>query len=304
MTDSTQFYQKNGLVIILLSRDLLNLSEGDRMTPIAEYEKRFGFSRWTIQTAIRFLLDNNCARFVKRGPKGTFVYDLDYKKLWSYTGWDPLLGLAPLPSSRIHDALLTGLYEVFDGTKVPFNLSYMLPGSRRFEALNSKQRHFIITTKLAARLMKEKYPKIRIAVELTGSKYCEPYKLYFSDPEENRIRPGMKVAIYEAAIEQSYISERAYQGVDVVRVYGNYHDCVNWLESKEVDALVQRSDVIPWDGVSLSHLGLDDEVTTPVILVDSDNYGIEKLISRHVDTKKVARIQALALSGTHKTRYF
>ncbi len=304
MTESTQFYQKNGLVIIMLSRDLLNLSEGDRMIPIAEYEKRFGFSRWTIQTAIRFLLDNNCVRFVKRGPKGTYVYDLDYKKLWRYTGWDPLLGLAPLPSSPIHDALLTGLSEVFNGTKVPFNLSYMLPGSRRFDALNHKQCHFIITTKLAAQVLKDKYPHIQIAVELAGCKYCEPYRLFFSDPNEDRIRPGMKVAIYEAAIEQSYISELAYKGVDVVRVYGNYHDCLNRLESKEVDALAQRSDVIPTKGVSLSYLGVDDEVTTPVILINSDNYGIEKLILKHVDVEKVARIQALALSGTTKTRYF
>ena len=304
MTDSTQFYQKNGLVIIMLSRDLLNLSEGDRMIPIAEYEKRFGFSRWTIQTAIRFLLDNNCAKFVKRGPKGTFVYDLDYKKLWSYTGWDPLLGLAPLPSSPIHDALLTGLSEVFNGTKVPFNLSYMLPGSRRFEALNNKQCHFNISTKLAARLMQKKYPNISIAAELSGCKYSDPYKLFFADPKETRIKPGMKVAIYDAAIEQSYLSELAIQGVDVVRVYGNYHDCFNRLVSKEVDALVQRGDVAPFEGVSLSHLGVDDEVITPVILVNSDNYGIEKLIARHVDVEQVARIQAQALAGTYKTRYF
>ncbi len=128
-------------------------------------------------------------------------------------------------SSPIHDALLTGLSEVFNGTKVPFNLSYMLPGSRRFDALNHKQCHFIITTKLAAQVLKDKYPHIQIAVELAGCKYCEPYRLFFSDPNEDRIRPGMKVAIYEAAIEQSYISELAYKGVDVVRVYGNYHDC-------------------------------------------------------------------------------
>ena len=304
MADSTQFYQKNGLVVIMLSRDLLNLSEGDRMTPIAEYEKRFGFSRWTIQTAIRFLLDNRCAQFVKRGPKGTFVYDLDYKKLWSYTGWDPLLGLAPLPSSFIHDGLLTGLTEVFSATDVPFNLSYMLPGSRRFDALNHKQCHFILTTKLAARLMREQYPNIHTAVELTGCKYSEPYELFFSDPKEVRIKPGMRVALYSAAIEQSYFTELVCSGVDVQRVNGNYHDCANWLESKEVDALVLRRDVATQQGVSLSYFGMDDEVITPAILVHKDNYGIEKLISKHVNVERVARIQALALTGTKKTRYY
>lgn len=42
--NSTMFYQKNGLVVIMLSRDLVCLSPEDGMTPIAEYEKRFGFS--------------------------------------------------------------------------------------------------------------------------------------------------------------------------------------------------------------------------------------------------------------------
>lgn len=93
--NSTMFYQKNGLVVIMLSRDLVCLSPEDRMTPIAEYEKRFGFSRWTIQTAIRFLLDNECMELEKRGPKGTFIAKLDYEKLWGYTGWNPLLGVLP-----------------------------------------------------------------------------------------------------------------------------------------------------------------------------------------------------------------
>jgi hypothetical protein len=102
MTDSTQFYQKNGLVIIMLS-GFAESFPGDRITPIAEYEKRFGFRAGRSQTAIRFLLDNECARFEKRGPKGTYVYDLDYKKLWRYRG-GTLLGWRLFPRAHTRRA--------------------------------------------------------------------------------------------------------------------------------------------------------------------------------------------------------
>lgn len=308
MQDATMFYQKNGIVIMMLSRDLLNLSPGDRMPPIAEYEKRCSFSRWTIQTAIRILLNNGCMTLEKRGPKGTFVHDLNYKKLWKFTGWDPLLGIAPAPSSFIHDGLLTGITEAFSKTAVPFNISFMVPASRRFYALSQKQCHFILTSKLAARVKKKEYPEIKMAVELKGASYCGEYCVYFVDPDKTEIEDGMRVAVNGEAIEQSYLTDLVCRGKNVLRSYGNYHDCMNLFNTGLVDAVVQRSDTASslraGRSASLTQLGLDSEIITPVVLVHADNYGMEQLIAKNLDVETVARIQSEVLHHQRGPRYY
>ena len=53
MQNTNLFYQKNALVTIMIARDIVNKEPGDKMVPIAEYERNCGFSRWTIQTAIK-----------------------------------------------------------------------------------------------------------------------------------------------------------------------------------------------------------------------------------------------------------
>ena len=48
MQNTNLFYQKNALVTIMIARDIVNKEPGDKMVPIAEYERNGGFSRWTI----------------------------------------------------------------------------------------------------------------------------------------------------------------------------------------------------------------------------------------------------------------
>ena len=57
MQNTNLFYQKNALVTIMIARDIVNKEPGDKMVPIAECERNGGFSRWTIQTTIKTLLD-------------------------------------------------------------------------------------------------------------------------------------------------------------------------------------------------------------------------------------------------------
>ena len=95
-------------VTIMIARDIVNKEPGDKMVPIAEYERNCGFSRWTIQTTIKTLLDHGCMTIEKCGPKGTFLEKINYEKLWTFTDWDPLLGCVPVQTSKTLSGLLTG----------------------------------------------------------------------------------------------------------------------------------------------------------------------------------------------------
>lgn len=309
MSDLSMFYQKNGITIRNLSRDLLCLMNGEIMTSIAEYTERFGVSRWTIQTAIQFLLENQCMKIEKHGPKGTVVFDLNRKKLWEYADLKPLIGFAPPPSTCIHDSLYTGLMDAVRKTDLPVNLGYMVPASLRLESLNSRRCHFVITSKLAADLSRDQYPDIGISLVLEGAEYTVPYRLYGQREDKLDINDGTRVGIYKEAIEQSYLTERICEGKKVIRKYGNYHQCLELLASGEIDLLVQRGDIAAYPLQNcpfrdLSELGLDEEVVLPVILCNCKDYGIGALLQKFLDVSCIAQGQKEVLEGKRAPSYY
>ena len=54
MQNTNLFYQKNALVTIMIARDIVNKEPGDKMVPIAEYERNCGD-----QDAVRPWLHDN-----------------------------------------------------------------------------------------------------------------------------------------------------------------------------------------------------------------------------------------------------
>ena len=180
MQNTNLFYQKNALVTIMIARDIVNKEPGDKMVPIAEYERNCGFSRWTIQTAIKTLLDHGCMTIEKCGPKGTFLEKINYEKLWTFTDWDPLLGCVPVQTSKTLSGLLTGMNLVLKKKGVPFNLSFMTPVKNRLVSLDRGRCNFVITTKLAYEIGKETYKNIRPAMELKNCKYNLGYRIYYN----------------------------------------------------------------------------------------------------------------------------
>lgn len=306
---NNKFLQKNGITIRMIARDLLVLSEGDGMTTISEYENAFSCSRWIIQGAIQFLLDKRCMSIEKRGPKGTFVHDLNRELLYEHADWNPLLGMAPIPSSLIHGALFTGFTDAINHANLPINLGCIVPASVRFELLSNERCHFIITSKLASKLYSEKYPNISMALELKGARYCTPYRLCTMRKDIKAIEDGMRVGIYDAAIEQSYITELLCRGKKVTRKHENYHNCLKMLADGEIDVLIQRGDVMEDPlpacfSINIPDLELDSDVTVPVILVNNGNYGMARLLESAIDTALIADVQNSVISGARRVSYY
>lgn len=215
MQNTNLFYQKNALVTIMIARDIVNKEPGDKMVPIAEYERNCGFSRWTIQTTIKTLLDHGCMTIEKCGPKGTFLEKINYEKLWTFTDWDPLLGCVPVQTSKTLSGLLTGMNLVLKKKGVPFNLSFMTPVKNRLVSLDRGRCNFVITTKLAYEIGKETYKNIRPAMELKNCKYNLGYRIYYNTEQFQGIEDGMSIGIYESALEQTYLSNLLCEGKDV-----------------------------------------------------------------------------------------
>ena len=212
MQNTTQFYQKNALVTIMIARDIMNKKPGDKMISIVEYERNCGFSRWTIQTAIKTLLDHQCMQIIKCGPKGSFLESIDYEKLWPFTDWDPLLGCLPIATSTTLSGLLTGANIVLKEKEIPFYLSFMTPVKNRLDSLEKGRCNFVITTRMAYEIVKDKYENITSALELTGCKYNLGYRVYGHGDDFKGIEEGMRIGIYTSALEQIFLSNLICKG--------------------------------------------------------------------------------------------
>lgn len=303
-------YQKNGYAVMLIARDLLSLKEGERMRTIAQYCEQFKVSRWTIQTALKFFEENNCFQLEKRGTLGSYVYQIDQKKLWDLSGWKPLIGLAPLPTCNILEGFMTGLKESLIN-QGPILLTYMLPAAKRLEFLSTRRCQFAVVSRLGMQLSKEKYPDLDIAEDLDCVKYSLPFKIYFNDGDRTEVEDGMTVGIYKEAQEQAYISEKICEGKTVHRKYGTYHELLRMFSKEEIDMLVYRGDdqlkhyLNEKKGIRLpeSMDDLDQLTQMPVLVIHKEEYALGNLLKKMTQKEKIAAIQQDVLKGVREPNY-
>ena len=308
MSNLEMFYQKHGLTVRNISRDLLCLSDGDVMVSIAEYTEKFGVSRWTVQTAIQILLDHNCIRLERHGAKGTQVYDFDREKLWEFAELKFILGFAPPPSTIIHDSLYTGLIQAFASSDMPVRLGYMVPAGLRIELLHSGRCNFVITSKMAYDLVCDKYQDVGIGVILNESVYSLPFRLYARPGCEPVIKDRTRVGLYEDALEQCYLKRELCKGKDVAYKYGNYHGCREMLAKGEIDILIQRGDVDSEVLKGFPYYEIENEANdrcvTPVILCNKNDYHFSKIIQKGVSAELVSEMQKKVISGQNAPTYY
>ena len=88
-----------------------------------------------------------------------------------------------------------------------------------------------------------------------------------------------------------------------------YHETLNAFVHKKIDVVVQRDDCYDFqaykdNSVSLSYLGFDEKIMTPIILVNKHDYGIEKLIQNNINIKEIERIQQDVMDGKMDPSYY
>ena len=305
------FYKKTGLATINIARDFYTMQAGDRVPTIAEYTQRFEVSRGIVQKAIATLEEDACIQTQKNGVKGTFVTGIDYEKLYPYTNWGSLTGTMPVPMTISFSSLTTAICEEMEKSPFPFSFAYVTGSEKRLAALKEMIYDFIIVSKSSAERYLSENDFLERAIELTGCVYSEPYVLYFLDDQKTEIEDGMRMAVDCNSIDQYTISQKLCEGKDVAFVQTPYASFSELLVKKNVDCFIYRRDgwynnfqpdlnqrVVELPGYPL------EEVTTPVILVNRENYGFKKLLCQYITVEKTHEIQEKVISGECAFKFF
>ena len=244
-----QYYKKklmskNGEVTMGLARELISNDVGDRIKTVEQYADNFGTGRGTIQSAIKFLRDEDAITLESRGHLGTFILSMDYKKLWDISDLGTIMGVMPLPYSRRYEGLATGLYKAFEMAAIPFNLAFMRGASKRIETLSFGKYDFVISSKLAPIYKQREYPSIEIIYEFGKNSYVGEHMLIYKGDEGCKIDNGMRIGIDPTSPDQFLLTKYECEGKNVKYVETSYNQITEKLENGEIDVAIWNEDEI------------------------------------------------------------
>lgn len=308
-----KLYKKSGWMVVCIARDFYNMTVGERLPTIVEYTEHFDVSRGIVQKAQAFLEEQGCIEVERSGARGTFLKAVDYEKLYPFTEWGSLTGTMPVPLTDSLASLTTAICEEMGETPFPFSFAYVTGSSKRLEALENTIYDFIIVSKSSALNYLEQYEFLELGMELTGCIYSRPYHIFFLDPEKDHLEDGMTIAVDETSTDQHTITQKLIADYHLHTVQLPYIVIADReeLKAQGVDCFVYRQD--GWMDASKRMTGYpipelpgfsEEEMVTPVILVNKQNYGLTKLLSRYVNPERTRQIQQAVLDGKAPVKFF
>jgi hypothetical protein len=305
-----QYYKKklmskNGEVTMGLARELISNDVGDRIKTVEQYADNFGTGRGTIQSAIKFLRDEDAITLESRGHLGTFILSMDYKKLWDISDLGTIMGVMPLPYSRRYEGLATGLYKAFEMAAIPFNLAFMRGASKRIETLSFGKYDFVISSKLAPIYKQREYPSIEIIYEFGKNSYVGEHMLIYKGDEGCKIDNGMRIGIDPTSPDQFLLTKYECEGKNVKYVETSYNQITEKLENGEIDVAIWNEDEIIEKGLKYNmaklknpkSLEVNEKVSTAAMIVNKDHVEIQKIIKKFINMEIIKETQNQVIKG-------
>lgn len=301
-------YQKIGVAVHLLALDLLARQEGERIPSISEYQEKLQLSRGTIQNALGYLKDSGAVTLVCRGHLGTFIGQLDYRRLQECSFNKELLGTMPLPYSMCYQGLATALYQTL--SPYAFNLLYARGAESRLKLLTSGMCQFTVCSRYAAEEAIRCRREVEIAVDLGPETYLTRHVLVFREAGKTGIESGMRLAYDSASVDHRHLTERICAGIrGVKRVEMRAHQTIRAIQNGTVDAGVWNLDDIlesGYEGLNVVPIHQFTDLsafTSAVLVIRRGDEAMAQLLRQYVRETEVRQIQSAVRSGTLEADY-
>lgn len=298
----SQLMQKYGLVTIKLARELITMAVGERINTIAEYSAKYETARGTVQAALKLLEENKAVQIEPRGHLGTFITSINYEVLWDFTDFGTIMGVMPLPYSKLYEGLATGLYKESSNGNFPFSLAYMRGAETRLNALSKGRYDFAVVSKLAAQYSIKNGADIDIALKFGKYSFVNEHVMVFSDPFKRNIEDGMRIGVDKSSIDHYLLTLAQCRGKHVEIIDLAYNQVVQKLKTGEIDAAVWNIDEIVERKVDIKYYPLNSndflgEDTEAVLVISGNNYGIKNLLQQFINCNKVVEYQRQVVTG-------
>lgn len=301
-------YQKIGVTVEQLAKELLSKTKGERILSISEYQQKFGVSRGTVQNAFAYLKENGAVELKSRGHMGTFIEELDFQKLQTVCMQKSMLGIMPLPYSSAYQGLATALYEELSDFNC--NLAYARGSEGRIHLVEEGVYQFAICSEFAAQKAADDGRNIRRIFEFGAGSYLSRHVLVLRDDRASKIEDGMKVAYDRGSLDQRTIMDKLIEGKKNIQLIDiRAHQTIAAVQDGRIDAGVWNDDEIIESGYNNLHIiPLDNQFdvekfSTAVLIIKKENDALEKILLKYIDRKRVREIQKKVKSGEIPANY-
>ncbi len=295
-------FQKTGIIISELALDFAGRNIGDKIPSVSEYQKMFGASRGTVQNAIKYLKEKEAVIFQNRGHMGTVIKKLDMSILQDHFTNKGIIGVMPLPYSKLYQGLATALELKMEN--INCNLVYNRGAFSRIKLVDEGLYQFAICSKHAAQKAIEDGMKIEIAIDFGVTSYLSKHVILFANTRNHEIKEGMKIAYDPLSIDQSELTKMIVAGkenIELVKIRS--HQTVGKLLKGELDAGVWNYDEVVETGCGGLHFTeIPDDIdatsfSTAVMIVSTKKTGYKSLLKKHIDSKEIREIQSKVKTG-------
>lgn len=308
MDVQSKLMQKLGIAITSLAVEFLPLNKGDRIKTVAELSENYETARGTIQSAIKFLKEQEAVTLESRGHLGTFIKEIDYIKLLELTGIKSLVGVMPLPYSKRYEGLATGIYKCLNDSGVNTNLAFMRGSNHRLKALEDGRYDFAVTSRLTADFYLENNKNIQIVKAFGDFSYVNEHIIVVSKDFNGEFTNGTRVGIDTSSIDQFMLSKTYFKDLEVQYVPLNYSQFITAIKGNQIDVAIWNLDDLEDRQDDIKFLPIDRGVnnikdTEAVIIANKKNSIVPVLFSRLLDVEEVKEYQQLVMKKKIMPQY-
>lgn len=304
MSSRFTMFNKTGLVMMMLSRDLLTHSLGDRIDTISSYTKRLETSRGVVQEVLNFLEAEKAIARSKRGTLGTFLTFIDYKKLWEFTSWGILVGVSPLPYTKKHEGIATAIYDEMGKRDIPFHFAYMQGAENRIRGILENKYDFAVMGKESALRLGEKYEDLSIIMEFKPYSYLSGYVVLYKDKDIAK-KKKLKVGRDLDSPDHTKWMELLGKDKELEYVDMQYTRMIPAIIDGTIDVTIYNKDTVEkpeiFGNIYFKDLETNQDIgdeTRTVLVINNKSYGIANLLKQVINEERVNEIQENVIDGT------
>lgn len=306
----TQFYKKTGILTNYLAREFLASEVGDKCPTIAYCTETFHVSRGTVQDAMMILEESGSISTEKMRKRGTILTALDKKKLYEMSGIDTITGTMPLPLSLELQGLASGVCKSMENSPVPFAFAYVQGSSKRLKLLSRGIYDFSIVSWTTAKRLMPRYPDLEVIASLPDSIYSAEYTLYISEARGGCLRDGLVAASDPLCTDQTVLLQQLTGAYDIRHIDAPYSTQRALLLDGGCDIILIRNHPEMNASSSCRAVPVPQDLydradsTTPVILGNRNNYGMNRLLGYYLKPSEISVTQRSILDKKTRPRFY
>lgn len=303
----TKLLSKQGIIVTQIADDLLSRSVDDRVPSIQDYAALFDASVGTVQSAVNYLQSEDGVDLVSRGRLGAYIEKIDYRNLWSIAKNRLIVGIQPLPYSRLLAGLATALRIQFSENNMDSNCRYVRGSSTRMQMLQSNQCDWIVVSRYAAETASVHGFDIEVVTTLGANTYTINQVLLVRDELGSQLQDGMRVGIDTNSTDQAYLVRSITRKHAIRFVEIEYQRGLELLLSGEIDATIWTSTDLPPSGVNTIAIDHQQDrfqsLNEAVIVIRPNDSAVKNILNSTIDIDVVCKIQHEVMTSQRLASY-